>query len=169
MLGFDNVSIGIGIAVGLAVTAPWTVGRRKISGGAHKLRAFFRLSAGVSRFIAVKAGDIEWRRNQLHQEKATYFMKPLGRDETTGEVITLVRYPAGQINPEHVHDVGHGMYVLQGELVTHRGSFSAETFVWFPAHEVMWHGAGPNEDVVVLFSSAPDMQTRYVEKLNAPA
>ena len=54
------------------------------------------------------------------------------------------------------------MYVLRGELVTHRGNFGPDTFVWFPPEEVIWHGAGTAEDLVVLFSAEAGMDTRYV-------
>ena len=53
------------------------------------------------------------------------------------------------------------MFVLQGELMTHRGTFGPGTFVWFPPHEEMWHGAGHGGDVVVLFSTGLHMTTRY--------
>jgi hypothetical protein len=32
--------------------------------------------------------------------------------------------------------------VLEGELVTHKGTFGPGSFVWFPEGEVMEHGAG---------------------------
>lgn len=117
-----------------------------------------------SRFKATRVDEIEWRRNEQHRAQTTFFMKPLPRDGSADGVLMLVRYPAGQINPEHVHPVGHGMYVLQGELATHRGTFSPGTFVWFPANEAMWHGAGPTEDVVVVFSTSPYMTTRYLAR-----
>ena len=69
----------------------------------------------------------------------------------TGMEIRLVRYPAGVINPPHTHPCGHGMYVLEGTLVTHRGSFGPGSFVWFPEGEVMEHGASADGDVTVVF------------------
>src|SRR5947208_11685541 len=66
-------------------------------------------------------------------------------------LVRLVRYPAGVINPEHTHPCGHGMYVLEGTLVTHNGAFGPGCFVWFPEGEVMEHGASADGDVVVVF------------------
>jgi ethanolamine utilization protein EutQ (cupin superfamily) len=43
------------------------------------------------------------------------------------------------------------MYVLEGTLVTHQGSFGPGTFVWFPEGEAMEHGASAEGDVTVLF------------------
>jgi quercetin dioxygenase-like cupin family protein len=66
------------------------------------------------------------------------------------------------MNPDHTHPVPHAMFVLEGRLVTHKGTFGPNTFVWFPANEVMRHGAGPDEDVLVLFFSDADLRTDYV-------
>jgi quercetin dioxygenase-like cupin family protein len=74
----------------------------------------------------------------------------------------LVRYPAGVINPRHTHPCGHGMFVLEGELVTHRGAFGPGSFVWFPEGEVMEHGASPAGDVVVLFITNKAFRIDYV-------
>lgn len=150
-------SVAFGIGLGLALAGLWS----RFGGWMSSAISRFRSRGQPSRFTAVHADEIEWRQNEAHRAETTFFMKPLPRSGTTDDVLMLVRYPAGEINPEHVHPVGHGMYVLQGELVTHRGTFRPNTFVWFPANEVMWHGAGPEEDLVVLFSAGPNMTTRY--------
>lgn len=95
--------------------------------------------------------------------RVAYDMKFLHQDPATREVAMLVRYPAGQVNPAHQHSAGHGMYVLQGHLKTHRGVYGPGAFVWFPADETMWHGATADEDVVVLFLRQADMTTTHVE------
>ncbi len=64
----------------------------------------------------------------------------------------MVRYPAGFVNPSHTHPCGHGLYVLEGTLVTHKGMFPPGTFVWFPEGEVMEHGATEEGDVTALFT-----------------
>ena len=74
-----------------------------------------------------------------------------------------MRYPAGVINPRHTHPRGHGMYVLKGTLVTHKGRFPPGTFVWFPEGEVMEHGASAGEDVVVVFVTNKGFRIDYVE------
>ncbi len=43
------------------------------------------------------------------------------------------------------------MFVLEGTLVTHDGSFGPGSFVWFPEGMTMQHGATQTEDVAVLF------------------
>ena len=73
-----------------------------------------------------------------------------------------VRYPAGIINPHHTHPCGHGMFVLEGTLVTHKGSFQPGTFVWFPEGEVMEHGASPEGDCTVLFITNKSFRIDYV-------
>jgi quercetin dioxygenase-like cupin family protein len=121
------------------------------------------LLAGSGAFAAVPADDLEWYGGKHRRVPVTFFMKLLFTDNATGNEFKLVRYPAGQINPDHMHPVPHGMYVLQGQLVTHKGTFGPRTFVWFPANQVMRHGAGPDEDVVVLFFSDGEMRTNYVK------
>jgi quercetin dioxygenase-like cupin family protein len=92
------------------------------------------------------------------------YRKELFIDPETGMEVRLVRYPAGIINPEHTHPCGHGMYVLEGRLVTHKGSFGPGTFVWFPEGEVMEHGASAEGDVVVLFLTNKPFRMDYVEQ-----
>lgn len=115
-----------------------------------------------SEFHAINSADLTWHPNS-HQDLVTYFMKPLSSDDHTREISMLVRYPAGQINPPHTHPVGHGMYVLQGKLVTNRGTFGPGTYLWFPPDQVFSHGAGPDEDVVVLFLTHEGMTIHYVQ------
>lgn len=112
-------------------------------------------------FKAVNTADQTWTPNQSHRDRVNYFMKPLFSDPSTGEVEMLVRYPAGQINPEHVHQFGHGMYVLQGKLVSNHGTFGPGTFVWFPGGEPVSHGAGPDEDVTVVFTTHDGLKIDY--------
>jgi len=120
-------------------------------------------------FKAVDSDSVRWMRNQLGHESVTYFMKLLFEEPRTGERVLLVRYPPGEINPSHSHSVAHGMYVLRGTLVTHRGTFGPNTFVWFPPREVMWHGAAPEEELVVLLIAGRHLATRYAKQAGAPA
>lgn len=117
-------------------------------------------------FKVVNTTEQKWSQNQSHRDRVTYFMKPLFHDQSSGEVEMLVRYPAGQINPEHTHPYGHGMYVLQGKLVSNRGTFGPGTFVWFPAGEVVSHGAGPDEDVTVVFTTHDGLTIDYAQAVH---
>ena len=74
-----------------------------------------------------------------------------------------------EINPSHFHPAPHGMYVLRGSLVTHRGTFGPDTYVWFPPHEVMWHGAASDQELVVLFIAGPNLSTHYTKRPEAPS
>lgn len=91
----------------------------------------------------------------------TLYRKNLFEDPDTGMEVRLVRYPAGVINPLHTHPCAHGMYVLEGTLVTHQGSYGPGTFVWFPEGSVMEHGAAPEQDVVVLFITNKPFEIHY--------
>ena len=113
-----------------------------------------------SDFRVVNTPTMNWVRG--HEEGVVYDMKFLYKDPVTHEIAMLVRYPAGQVNADHVHSEGHGMYVLQGKLVTHRGTYGPGTFVWSPPNELTSHGASPDEDVVVLFLRTEEMVTEHV-------
>ena len=74
----------------------------------------------------------------------------LYKDPETGMVIKYMRYPKGDVVPEHTHHCGHGYYVLKGTLHTNVGDYEPGSFVWFPEGFVMWHGATDDEDVDCL-------------------
>ncbi len=150
----------MGLGIGLA--ALWAMRQAVVHGGLKWLAELVRRLMARRGFMAVSAYEIDWSRNQLHQDIVTYFMKPLFDNPRTGERVLLVRYPAGETNPTHTHPVGHGMYVLQGTLVTHRGTFGRDTFVWFPPNEPMSHGAGPDEELVALFTTGRNFRTDYL-------
>jgi quercetin dioxygenase-like cupin family protein len=117
-------------------------------------------------FVAVDAGALPWEERPNERIGRPLYRKELFADPETGMMIRLVRYPAGVLNPSHTHPCGHGMYVLEGRLVTHRGAYGPGTFVWFPEGEVMEHGASAEGDVVVLFVTNKAFRMDYVE---APA
>ena len=155
MNAFSLLAVGAAVGVGAGVAsarrvAPWL---RSVGRLVHR--------GQPSHFEAVRIDDLTWRENQEHREHTVFSMKPFGHADEIGGVVMLVRYAAGAVNPSHVHTEGHGMYVLSGQLVTHKGTFGPGTFVWFPAGELMWHGATPVEAVDVVFVTGLHMTTRY--------
>lgn len=76
--------------------------------------------------------------------------------------VRLVKYPAGFTNAWHTHPCAHGMYVLEGTLVTNEGSFGAGNFVWFPEGMKMEHGATQDTDVTVLFITNKKFEIHYL-------
>ena len=115
------------------------------------------------KFFAINTLEQPWEERFNEKIGKALFRKNLYTDPTTGAEIRLVRYPAGIINPLHTHPCGHGMYVLEGTLVTHNGSFGPGTFVWFPEGEVMEHGASADSDVTVLFITNKSFRIDYVD------
>jgi quercetin dioxygenase-like cupin family protein len=87
---------------------------------------------------------------------------PLLNDEETGMMIVKMVYRAGFTNPWHSHSCGHGFYVLEGTLKTHRGEYPAGSFVWFPEGGVMEHGATQDEDVTFLFITNKGFDIHFV-------
>lgn len=156
------IAIGVGFGISFGLTALWgattELGKQWLREIASRLGSMFERQG----FEATLVHELQWSGNQSNRDRVSYFMKPLFNDARSGRVTMLVRYPAGEMNPQHTHPVGHGMYVLRGTLVTHRGSFGPDTFVWFPPHEAMTHGAGPDEDLVALFMTSRNLKTSYV-------
>jgi quercetin dioxygenase-like cupin family protein len=113
-------------------------------------------------FKAIHAPGLPWEERFNETLGKTLFRKNLHEDPDTGMEIRLVKYPKGVINILHTHPCGHGMYVLEGELVTHKGTFAPGTFVWFPEGEVMEHGASGQGDVTVLFITNKPFGIDYV-------
>jgi quercetin dioxygenase-like cupin family protein len=117
-----------------------------------------------SKLIAIDVQSRPWEEHFNEHIGHALFRKELFTDPETGVLIRLVRYPAGVINPRHTHPCGHGMYVLEGDLVTHAGTFGPGTFVWFPEGEVMEHGASAEGDVTVLFVTNKTFRIDYVDE-----
>jgi quercetin dioxygenase-like cupin family protein len=76
---------------------------------------------------------------------------PLLNDPETGVMAVKMVYRAGFMNTWHTHPCGHGMYVLEGTLNTHHGTFGPGNFVWFPEGGTMEHGATEDGDCTFLF------------------
>lgn len=82
-------------------------------------------------------------------------------DEDTGMSVAKVCYKAGFTNASHWHTCAHGMYVLDGILVTSAGSFGPGSFVWFPEGTTMSHGAPADNDVTFLFITNKPLDIHY--------
>ena len=117
----------------------------------------------ATKLLAINTLEMPWEERFNERIGKALFRKNLYTDQETGMEIRLVRYPAGIINPAHTHPCGHGMYVLEGTLVTHAGSFQPGSFVWFPEGETMEHGASADGDVVVVFITNKPFRIDYVE------
>jgi quercetin dioxygenase-like cupin family protein len=114
--------------------------------------------------FTVDANLLPWEERFNEQAGGVILRKELFSDPETGMMVRLVRYPAGLINPRHTHPCGHGMYVLEGTLVTHQGTFRPGSFVWFPEGQVMEHGASAEGDVTVVFITNKPFRIDYVGK-----
>ena len=106
--------------------------------------------------IAIDTATLAWEERFNETLGRVILRKNLVTDPETGMEVRLVRYPAGVMNVRHTHPCAHGMYVLEGTLVTHAGSFGPGCFVWFPEGTVMEHGASADADVTVLFITNKD-------------
>ena len=114
------------------------------------------------KIISVDANRKEWEERFNEQTGKNLYRKNLYADPDTGMEVRMVRYPAGFVNPLHTHHCAHGMYILEGTLVTQEGEFAPGSFVWFPEGNVMRHGATATEDVTVLFITNKPFDIHYV-------
>ena len=104
-----------------------------------------------SEVFSIDTNRQPWERRDLAEIGASFFVKPLIVDSETGMRVTKICYKAGFTNTSHWHNCAHGMYVLDGVLVTSAGSFGPGNFVWFPEGVKMFHGAQSDNDVTFLF------------------
>lgn len=114
-----------------------------------------------AKLIAIDANSLEWEERPNAKLGRPLFRKSLVEDPDTGMAVRIVRYPAGVVNPLHTHPCAHGMYVLEGTLVTHEGRYGPGHFLWFPEGMSMEHGAAAGEDVTVLFITNKPFEIHY--------
>ena len=105
-----------------------------------------------------------WEERFVPQLGKALFAKAFLEDPDTGVTVRMVKYPAGFMNEWHTHPCAHGMFVLEGTLVTHKGNFAPGNFIWFPQGMRMEHGATQTEDVTVLFITNKKFEIWYEKK-----
>jgi quercetin dioxygenase-like cupin family protein len=110
---------------------------------------------------AMDTRGMPWQERFNEQVGRPLYRKDLIVDPETGMEVRLVRYPAGFLNPRHSHPCAHGLYVLEGTLVTHAGQYGPGHFLWFPEGMVMEHGATPEAEVTVLFITNKPFAIHY--------
>ena len=114
-----------------------------------------------SQVITMDSNRMPWQELPIPELDASIFMKPLFLDNMTGMTISKACYTAGFMNKSHTHHCAHGMYVLDGILVTSVGEFAPGSFVWFPEGETMFHGAQEDNDVTFLFITDKNFDIQY--------
>ena len=119
-------------------------------------------SIHARQFSSVDPATVPWREVPL-PSKQNLYTKTLLADTQTGTGVDLLRYPAGVVTPVHTHPHGHGMYILQGKLVTNHGTFGPGMFVWFPEGEAIYHGATADQDAVVLFIRHEPFEIKFMD------
>lgn len=99
----------------------------------------------------IDTNRIPWQKKPIPELNHELPFKLLINDPDTGMSVMKMKYEAGFTTTWHTHHCAHGMYVLEGILNTHKGSFGPGEFVWFPEGERMFHGATEDNDVTYLF------------------
>ena len=118
---------------------------------------------GQHEMIAFDTTAMPWEERYQAALGKSNFRKLLLQDPDTGMEISLARYPAGFTTTWHTHPCAHGMFVLEGTLVTHAGTYGPGGFVWFPEGMLMEHGATADAEVVVLFITNKRFEINYVK------
>jgi quercetin dioxygenase-like cupin family protein len=117
--------------------------------------------------FAIDTTSMPWEERYKAELGKSSFRKMLVADPDTGMEVRVVRYPAGFTTTWHTHHCAHGLYVLEGTLVTHSGSYGPGSFIWFPEGFPMEHGALPDAEVVVLFITNKKFDIHYLPNRNA--
>lgn len=115
----------------------------------------------TKKLLALDVNALPWEERIIEPLGRKIYRKNLVTDAETGMEVRLVRYPAGVVNPRHTHPCAHGMYVLEGTLATHDGTYGPGHFVWFPEGLAMEHGATAEADVTVLFITNKRFEIHY--------
>jgi quercetin dioxygenase-like cupin family protein len=113
---------------------------------------------------AVDTNSQEWVAFPIPEQGVELPAMPLIDDPDTGMQVMKIIYRAGWTNPWHFHSCAHGIYVLEGSLVTHQGTYGPGSFVWFPEGGIMEHGATADADCTFLFITNKPFDIHYVEK-----
>jgi anti-sigma factor ChrR (cupin superfamily) len=106
----------------------------------------------------------EWEKFPIPQIDAVLDCLPLMADPDTGMQVMKMVYKAGFTNPWHTHPCAHGIYVLDGSLSTHQGTYPAGSFVWFPEGGTMHHGATEDGDCTFLFITNKPFEIHYSDE-----
>ncbi len=118
--------------------------------------------------IAIDTTTMPWEERYSAPLGKTNFRKLLVQDPDTGMEVRLIRYPAGFVATWHTHPCAHGIYVLEGTLMTHAGTYGPGSCVGVPVGMLMEHGATPQEDAVVMFITNKKFEIHFVEKAGNP-
>ena len=108
-------------------------------------------NANPEQYTTIATRAVEWDRSFNPKLGVDLGRLMLRKDPKNGAEIRMIRYPKGIVNPEHTHPCGHGIFVLEGKLHTHRGTYGPGTWVWFPEGETMEHGAADEGDMTGIF------------------
>ncbi len=106
---------------------------------------------GSEQYTAIDTTAVEWDKSFNPKLGVDLGRLMLRKDPKNGAEIRMIRYPKGIVNPGHTHPCGHGIFVLEGKLRTHRGTYGPGTWVWFPEGETMEHGATDEGDMIGIF------------------
>lgn len=114
--------------------------------------------------ICTDAPTAMWHEKYNERCQMSDYVKPLYHDDETGMRVEMVLYPAGYVTKKHVHNCGHGMFVLEGIFKTSEGIFGPGSFVWFPEGIVSWHGATKEQACRVIFLSNKEFDITYLDE-----
>ncbi len=119
---------------------------------------------GPEQYTTIDTTVVEWDKSFNPKLGVELGRLMLRKDPKNGAEIRMIRYPKGVVNPEHTHPCGHGIFVLEGKLRTHEGTYGPGTWVWFPQDEIMEHGATGEGYLVFIFitDGAFDIFYKYV-------
>jgi quercetin dioxygenase-like cupin family protein len=94
---------------------------------------------------------------ELEEDGSEIYDRPIGlrllhRDDRTGAVHYLIRYPAGLQARRHTHTAAHTIVVIQGALSVDGRVVQAGGYAHFPAGVPMHHAPAPGTDCLFVIA-----------------
>ena len=118
----------------------------------------------MAKDIIVKHIDTEKWIHKNSIEGKPFSFQELIVDPDTGMFVRYYRYNAGTMTPLHTHHCSHGMFILEGTLLTNKGNLGPGNFIWFEEGCEGYHGASEDGDVICLFITNKPFDITFVDQ-----
>ena len=106
------------------------------------------MNSDVEQYTVIDTKAVEWDKSFNPKLGVDLELLILRKDPNNRAEIRMIRYPKAIANPEHTHPCGHGIFALEGNLRTHKGTYGPGAWVWFPEGETMEQGATDEADMI---------------------
>lgn len=100
----------------------------------------------------IDAASIEWEDINIQRLPAGIEQTILYRDDATGRIDKIIKFPAGYVEPEHTHEAEHATMILDGRMLLHGHELTSGDYLFGPGGKP--HGPMRYPDGCIVFSSS---------------